>query len=91
MALKDRYTELIMQKGENVRLSKIVEMMFGYPVFTITQAAKWLNISYPTARLDVIKLLEMDLVIKNNIKHKQSQYYVAMDILNIAHKEHFDE
>lgn len=89
--LREEYSELIIEKGENVRLNKIIEMLFEFPVFTIPQVSRWLNVSYPTARNDIMKLIKMKLIIKSSIKHGQSKFYIAPRILNIAYNEHFDE
>lgn len=91
LLLKEKYSEQIMQKGENVRLSKIIEMLFEYPVFTIPQVSRWLNVSYPTARNDIMKLIKLGLISASKIKHGQSKFYIAQDILSIAYNEYFDE
>ena len=91
LLLKDKYSNLIMKKGENIRLNKIIEMLFEFPVFTIPQVSRWLNVSYPTARNDINKIIKLKLIVESNIKHGQSKFYIATEILNIAHNEHFDE
>jgi Fic family protein len=91
LIIKEKYSDLIMQKGENVRLNKIIEMLFEYPVFTIPQVSKWLNVSYPTARSDVLKLIKLKLIVESTIKYGQSKFYLAVEILNIAYNEYFDE
>ncbi len=91
LILKDKYSNLIMKKRENIRLNKITEMLFEFPVFTIPQVAKWLNVSYPTARVGILKLIDLKLLIVSDIKHGQSKFFVAPEIINIAYNEYFDE
>jgi len=91
LILKDKYSKIIMERKQNVRLNKIIEMLFEYPVFTISQVSKWLNVSYPTARNDVMKLIKLNLIVKSNITHGQSKFYIAPEILGIAYNEYFDE
>lgn len=66
-------------------------MVFEYPVFTIPHVSMWLNVTYPTARNDVIKLIKLNLIIKSDLSHGQSKFYLAPKILNIAYTEHFEE
>lgn len=91
LSLKEEYSNIITNENENVRLNKLIEMLFEYPVFTIPQVTKWLNVTYPTARNDVIKLIKLKLIVKSEITHGQSTFYLAPKILNIAYTEHFDE
>lgn len=91
LSLKEEYSRRIFNENENARLNKLIEMLFEYPVFTIPQVSSWLNVTYPTARNDVMKLIKLELIIKSDITHAQSKIYLAPKILSIAYTEHFDD
>lgn len=91
LLLKEEYSNLLIKEKENVRLNKLIEMLFEYPVFTIPQVSRWLNVTYPTARNDVMKLIKLKLIIKSDLTHGQSKFYLAPKILNIAYTEYFEE
>lgn len=91
LSLKEKYSKLLIKEKENVRLNKLIEMLFEYPVFTITQVSRWLNVTYPTARNDVMKLIKLKLIMKSDIIHGKSKFYLAPKVLEVAYTEHFDE
>lgn len=60
LELRERFDGLL--KGGSVRLSKLVDGLFSSPFVTVTQYAKNMDVSYPTARLDLKKLERLGIL-----------------------------
>ncbi len=82
---------LELQRGYHERLRKInatqnahvlVEVLFRNPYTTATNAAEYLNVSFPTAK-SVIATLERANILQEFSKKKRNKIYVAKELLKI--------
>lgn len=82
--LKDEYLGLIEAEAASPRLYPIVESLLERPVVTIPAVAKKTDVSYPTARGDINRLVELGILVEGpeNIRPK---YFYAPNILQIAY------
>lgn len=84
--LRDTYHNMVRDMGASIRLSQIIEGLFGSPVITIPQTAKTQQISYPTARSDVEKLVELEILKRSEIQ-KRPEVFFAHKIMDYAYSE----
>lgn len=84
--LHKKYDEAISRRGGNVRLHKIIDKLFESPVVTIPQLASMHNISYPTAKSDIQRLIHAEILheIESDFR---PQAYFALGIMNVAYGE----
>jgi Fic family protein len=63
ISLRERYRETVYQSGGSVRLSKIVADLFDvYPIAQVASLARTFDVSYPTAKSDVDRLVELGVL-----------------------------
>jgi Fic family protein len=80
---------MVRDMGASIRLSQIIEGLFGSPVITIPQIAKTQQISYPTARSDVEKLVELEILKRLEVQ-KRPEVFFAHKIMDYAYSEFSD-
>src|SRR5690606_18060466 len=64
VALKKRYWEQVSGMSAAGRLQQIVESMFDRPVLTVPEVVRMFNVSYPTAKGDIEKLLRARILVE---------------------------
>lgn len=75
-------------KGGSVRLSAIVDGLFESPVLTVTQVKNTFNVTYPTARADLLKLEGLGIL--QPLEMPQITYYCA-PIYGVIYEDYIDE
>lgn len=84
LTLRSQYMELLDQSRGNIRLNRLIEHLFESPAITIPQLATMCGISYPTARADLERLMNVNILIESDISERPKIYF-ASDILEIAY------
>lgn len=67
------------------RMHALIEGLFTNPIVRIADAARRLNVTYPTAKSDVLKLV--DLGILAELQSASPKAYYSRDIFNAAYRE----
>ena len=83
LKLRTQYMELLNQAGGNIRLNRLIEHLFESPAITIPQWAKMCEITYPTARTDIERLIRVNILLESNMVERPKIYF-APRILDIA-------
>ena len=63
----------------------LIESFFSNPMIRITDAARRLNVTYPTAKSDILKLV--DLGILTEMRDTAPKAYFSPAIFNAAYRE----
>ncbi|MDZ8031859.1 Fic family protein [Nostoc sp. DedSLP04] len=88
--LHKKYDDAISQIGGNVRLHKIIDKLFESPVVTVTQLASTHNISYPTAKSDIQRLVNAQILHELESEYRPQAYF-ALEIVNVAYNDFIEE
>ncbi|HEX2061927.1 MAG TPA: Fic family protein [Thermoanaerobaculia bacterium] len=88
-----RCVDLLRVRGEyhqkadlaSVRMHTLIESLFSNPIIRVTDAARRLNVTYPTAKSDLEKLVDLQLL--EELPHAYPKAFVARDIFNAAYHE----
>ncbi|NJN32512.1 MAG: Fic family protein [Synechococcales cyanobacterium RM1_1_8] len=86
LSLRKRYMELLNQGGGNIRLNQLIEYLFESPAITIPQFADMCGIHYNTARADIERLLEANILTESDMQARPRIYF-ASEILDIAYSD----
>ncbi|AUT00944.1 filamentation induced by cAMP protein fic [Nostoc sp. CENA543] len=84
--LRTQYMELLSQSNGNIRLNRLIDHLFESPAITIPQLAQMCNISYPTARADLERLVNVGILVESDIQERPKIYF-ASHILDIAYSD----
>jgi Fic family protein len=85
LKIKEDFVRRTGEVGGSFRLIQIVEDMFYSPFATIIDLSKRLNVSYPTAKADVERLVQAGILRElNDITPKT---FYAPEIFNVAYEE----
>ncbi|MGH7139029.1 MAG: Fic family protein, partial [Pirellulales bacterium] len=60
--IKNRYAKLLDATGGTIRLNQIVDSLFYSPYVQVTNLAKQLSVSYPTAKADLDRLVQSGIL-----------------------------
>ncbi|MFP5248074.1 MAG: hypothetical protein ACLGH0_15375 [Thermoanaerobaculia bacterium] len=69
----------------SVRMHRLVESLFSNPIIRITDAARRLDVTYPTAKADIAKLVELGIL--SELPNAYPKAYVARPIFDAAYRE----
>jgi Fic family protein len=83
--LRDEYKERIERVGGSHRLHTIVDELFLLPADTIPRIAKRCDVTYPTAKSDVERLIEVDVI--REIGSNRPRVFYAPEILTITYED----
>jgi Fic family protein len=86
LVLKSTYEQRIIENDWPSRMQKMVASLFGSPMITVPRIAKQFDITFPTAKSDVEKLIGIGVLEESKRKAKP-QYYVAPEIFEAAYSE----
>lgn len=84
LVLRSQYMELLDQSRGNIRLNRLIEHLFESPAITIPQLAQMCSITYPTARADLERLVNVGILIESDMSERPKIYF-ASNILEIAY------
>lgn len=62
IGVRESYTERVARVGGNVRLSRIVEGIFDSPLVQVSTLATKLEVTYPTAKADIDRLVQAGIL-----------------------------
>lgn len=88
--LRERYLTTISQKGGSIRLNKIIDELFEYPVISVPQIAEVNRISYPTAKSDIVNLVNAGILDEFNVESRP-KLFLADEIFDIAFLDFADD
>jgi Fic family protein len=71
--------------GLSGRMHQLIEGLFSNPMIRITEAARRLNVTYPTAKSDVLKLVELGILAE--MRNTSPKAYFSPAIFNAAYRE----
>lgn len=86
VALRDDFSRRVSESGGNARLSRIVEALFTSPLTTIPQAADLTEVTYPTAKSDVERLVGLGIVIEGPAA-RTPRYFYSPELFRIAYED----
>ena len=81
--LREQFHELLASAGP--RAHSIVEGLFTSPVLTVPGTARYHRVSYPTAKSDILKLVDLEILAE--IPDSRPRFYYCNDIVGIAYRE----
>jgi Fic family protein len=68
IALRDDYSRRVAESGGNARLHRIVEGLFTSPLVTIPQVKDLTDVTYPTAKSDIDRLLKLEILKEGQVE-----------------------
>ena len=83
--LKEKYVQQVQQCGGSARLIQIVEELFNSPFIEVTKLKKLTNVSYPTAKADAGRLVEIGIL--KVLPKIRPATYCANEIFKIAYDD----
>jgi Fic family protein len=85
--LQSKYHGMIESKRSALQI-KIVDLLVERPVLTIPYVARYFDVTYVTARNNIVKLLKAG-ILKEAIGSKRCKVYVAEEVLEIINRPFF--
>ncbi|MDY6784099.1 MAG: DeoR family transcriptional regulator [Cyanobacteriota bacterium] len=70
--------------GGNIRLNRLIDRLFESPAITISQFAEMCDVHYNTARADINRLVNANILTKSDIQARPKIFF-ASSILDIAY------
>lgn len=83
--IKDDYMKKAREVGGDIRLSQIVEDIFYSPFVRVASLPAKLDITYPTAKKDLERLVEAGIL--SELPNLSPKTYYARDVFNIAYAD----
>ena len=83
LELRNEYMGLLDRSGGSIRLNRLIEHLFESPAITIPQLATMCNVSYPTARTDIERLVRVGILMESDMVDRPKIYF-APHIVDIA-------
>lgn len=87
--LRRQYMAILDEAGGNIRLNRLVEYLFESPAITIPQLKTICEVTYPTARSDIERFVNVGILVESQLSRRPKIYF-APHILDIAFNENFD-
>lgn len=85
LAVREAFSQRLVEAGGNVRLTQIVEQVFHHPLVRIADLPEKLNVTYPTAKSDVERL--SDAGILEELPGASPKTFYAPEIFNVAYDD----
>lgn len=85
LAIKEQYARQVSDVGGAVRLIRIVEDMFDSPFVRIATLAKKLDVTYPTAKADIDRLVQAGVL--HELPGVSPKTFYAPQVFNVAYGE----
>jgi Fic family protein len=87
VALKMKYEERLAKEARHsARLQQIVVSLLSQPLTTIPSLAKKFKVSFPTAKQDVGKLIQLGILSESK-RQSKPQYYISDEFFEAAYSE----
>jgi Fic family protein len=71
--------------GGSVRLSALVDILFGSPILRVTHARDRTGVTYPTARADLVRLEQLGIV--NRVENLEPITYACFPIFDVTYAD----
>jgi Fic family protein len=84
LAIRERFIERISTAGGSVRLSRIVEDIFDSPFVRVAELSRRLEVTYPTARADIDKLVSVGVL--KELPDIRPRTFFAPEVFEIAYE-----
>lgn len=85
LKIKAEYVTRIEQSGGSVRLHQIVDQLFQSPFLRVADLARRLEVTYPTAKSDIDRL--MNLQILHELPATSLKTFYSPDLFNLAYED----
>lgn len=82
---KEAFKEKLWEAGGHIRLDQIVESLFHSPFVRIVDLARKLEVTYPTAKADVERLVEVGIL--SELKDISPKTYYSPEVFNVAYEK----
>ena len=89
VTLKEQYLTRITSISGHIRLNRLIEHLFETPVINVPQAAKMLEVTYPTAKAD-IELLQKARILADSQLPNRPRIYFAPEILKFSYSDNIE-
>jgi Fic family protein len=83
LELRESYAQRVARVGGNVRLSQIVEDTFDSPFVQVSTLSKRLDVTYPTAKADILRLVEAGVL--SELHDVSPKTFYAPEIFKVAY------
>lgn len=84
LALREEFVARVANSGGSARLHGIVERLFSAPVVTIPQVVSDTTVTYPTAKADVMRLVDLGVLAEGD-PAVTPKYFFSRAIFDIAY------
>ena len=85
LAIRESFTQRVADVGGTVRLSQIVEDIFYSPFVRVAALARKLDVTYPTAKADLKRLVEAGIL--RELSQASPKTYYAPEVFAVAYEE----
>ncbi len=85
--LREAYISKISDKGGDARIMVLIDSLFGHPIIKIVDAVKLLDVSYPTAKSDIERLVSLTILEELSGHIAKAKTYWAPEIVMIAYRD----
>jgi Fic family protein len=90
VALRHKYFRAVTEHRWSTGLHRILERLFVFPMITVPQVSKMLNITYPTARKDVEHVVKANILVETDIRQRP-KVFLAPEIVQAAYGDLMEE
>jgi Fic family protein len=84
--LRQKYRRRVESARASALLPRLVDEVFASPALTISSAAKRLGVTYRSARLNMLKLVEAGIV-REHSGRQRNRVYIAPEIISVIEAE----
>jgi len=85
LKIKDEYAFRLASVGGSLRLGQIVESLFQSPYVRVADLPQRLNVTYPTARADINRLVQAGIL--SELPNVSPKTFYAREIFNVAYED----
>ena len=85
LAVRESFSQRLIEAGGHVRLTQIVDQIFHNPLVRIADLPDRLNVTYPTAKSDVARLTEAGIL--KELPGANPKTFFAPEVFNVAYDD----
>lgn len=85
IALKQRYTGMLGTTTGSLRLTRLLDHLFELPVIRPASWAKMTQVTYPTAKKDIERLVAVGVL--HEVPNRYPKSYIASEIVQVAYED----
>jgi len=85
LMLEATFKQKVEKAGGSVRLNRIIDHLFNSPFINVTEMAKYLDVSYPTAKTDIERLVQVKVL--RELPDFSPKTYYARGIFEIGYED----